>query len=195
MGESNFRQTEYSPNKMFIERRSSRALSGEPLNDEELFSILEAAKWAPSSYNAQPWRFIYIKNGSPAWDKLFSLVMDLNQIWMKRAAVMVLVLSRQNLKLDGQPNDMASFDTGAACENMALEATQRGLIAHPVGGFYKDRVKEAFQISDDYKVEVIIALGRPGDATLLPEGMQAKESPTDRLPLSSLISEDEFKFN
>jgi len=190
----NIRQSEVAITPLILKRWSPRALSGEKLSDEELLTLFEAAKWAPSAYNGQPWRFIYVKNGMPAWDKLFSTLAAGNKIWTRKAAVLVLVLSRNLFEYNDQPNPTASFDCGAAWQNLALEATSRGLVAHAMSGFDYDAARANFNIPDIYKPEVIIALGRPGRKEDLPENLRALEFPSDRKKLSEIISEGEFKF-
>jgi len=190
----NVRQSETAVTPLILGRWSPRALSGEKLTDEEILSLFEAAKWAPSCYNNQPWRFIYVKNGTPVWDKLFSTLAPGNKLWVKNAAVIVLALSRNNFEYNEQPNPTASFDCGAAWENLALEATTRGLIAHAMSGFDYDVARINFNIPESYKLEVVIALGRPGKKEDLPEDLRAIEFPSDRKKVNEIISEGEFKF-
>lgn len=191
---SKFRQAERNINPLILGRWSPRALSGEPLSDEELFALFEAAKWAPSCFNNQPWRFIYVKNGTPAWEKMFSLLSEHNKAWTIRAAVLVLVVSKQTFDYNGQPSRTSSFDVGAAWQNLALEAATRGLVAHGMAGFDYDRAKEVFKIPDDHKVEAMLALGRPGDKDELSDKLRADEFPSDRKKQSFIVSEAEFNF-
>lgn len=191
---SDYRKPENKITPLILERYSPRALSGEPFTDEELFSLFEAAKWAPSAYNNQPWRFIYAKNNTPSWNKLFSLLGEFNQTWVKKAAGLIILISQQTFEYNGQPNPTASFDAGAAWENLALEARSRGLIAHGMSGFDYVRAKTEFNIPDNYKVEAMIAIGRPGNKEDLPAEMRSGETPSDRKKIAELISEGEFKF-
>lgn len=190
----NPRQNETAVTPLILKRWSPRALSGESLSDEELLALFEAAKWAPSCYNNQPWRFIYVKKGTPAWDKLFSVLASGNKIWTAKAAVLVLVLSRSHFELNDRPNPTASFDCGAAWENLALEATARGLVAHAMSGFDYEAARANFNIPNSYKLEAVIALGRPGKREDLPEDLRAIEFPSDRKKVKEIISEGEFKF-
>ena len=189
-----FRQTEHKISPWLLKRWSPRAFSGEAISDDELMALLEAAHWAPSSYNGQPWRFIYAKNGTPAWEKLFSTLVEFNQLWVKKASVLLLILSRNNFEHNEQPNLTASFDAGAAWENLALEAVSRGLIAHGMSGFDYKKARTNFNITEDYKLEAIIAIGRPGEKTDLPADLQTSEAPSTRKPLSELVSEGKFQF-
>jgi len=187
-----FRKPEHEINPLILKRWSPRALSGEVLSEEELMSLLEAAKWAPSAYNGQPWRFIYGQNGTPAWDKLFSALGEFNQTWVAKAAVLVLVISEK--EHNGKPNQTASFDAGAAWENLALEAVNRGLVAHAMSGFDYDQARTNLNIPDTYKLEAMIAIGRPGQKEELPAALLEREFPSDRKKLTELISAGEFKF-
>jgi nitroreductase len=191
---NDFRHPEHDLNPLILNRWSPRALSGEAISDEELMSLLEAAKWAPSAFNNQPWRFIYVKNGTPAWDKMFSTLAAPNQSWVKKAAVLVLILSRRNFSYNNQANRTASFDAGAAWENLALEARSRNLVAHAMSGFDYEAARVNFQIAEDYNIEAMVALGCLGKKEDLPEKMQAVEFPSDRQPLSEITAEGEFKF-
>ncbi len=191
---ADIRKSETPITPLILGRWSPRALSGEKLSDEELAALFEAAKWAPSAFNSQPWRFLYVKNGTPAWDKLFSTLAAANKLWTEKAAVLVLLLSRKNFEYNDQPNPTASFECGAAWENLALEASARGLAAHAMSGFDHEAARVNFNIPDTYKLEAVIALGRPGKKEELPENMRTMESPSDRKKIGELASEGEFKF-
>lgn len=191
----NSRHPEYEINPIILNRRSPRALSGEPITKDELMSLFEAAKWAPSSYNGQPWRFIYSFNGTPAWDKMFSLLTPNNQVWVKKAAVLVLIISRRHFAYNEKLSRTASFDAGAAWENLALEATTRGLVAHGMEGFDYEAARVNLKISEAYNIEAMVAIGHLGNKEDLPSAVQAGETPTQRQSLKDLISEGEFNFN
>ncbi len=192
--EKNLRKSESAITPLILNRWSPRALSGEKLKDEELLSLFEAAKWAPSAFNSQPWRFIYVKNGTPSWDKLFSTLANGNKIWTAKAAVLVLLISRNNFEYNDRPNPTAAFDCGAAWQSLALEASARGLVAHAMSGFDFDAARANFQIPEDYKPEIVIALGRLGKKDDLPEDFQKIEFPSDRKKVQEIVSEGEFKW-
>lgn len=191
---SDFRQPEHNINPLILRRWSPRALRGEAINNEDLLSLFEAAKWAPSGFNNQPWRFIYAHNKTEHWEKLFLLLSEANQSWVNKAAALVLVISKQTFDYNNQPAPTSSFDAGAAWENLALEATTRGLVAHGMSGFDFERARQEYQIPAAYKVEAMIAIGLPGDKAELNEKQQAAEFPSDRKKLSELISEGIFKW-
>ena len=115
---------------IFLKRWSPRAMSGEPLTGDELMTLFEAARWAPSTYNEQEWRFLYARRDTPHWQTFFDLLMDANKVWCQRAAVLVVVLSHKVFERNGKPNPVHTFDTGAAFENLALQGTVMGLVVH-----------------------------------------------------------------
>lgn len=112
---------------LILNRWSPRAMSGETISDKELMSLFEAARWAPSSYNNQPWRFIYAKRGTEHWNTLFNLLVDANKEWANKAAVLIVVVSANNFVYNNKPSRTHSFDTGAAWENLALQGYAQGL--------------------------------------------------------------------
>jgi nitroreductase len=186
------RKSEHPIDKIFIDRWSPRAMSGEPLSDIELFPLFEAAKWAPSSYNEQPWRFIYAKRGSKNWEKFFNLLVKANQSWCKNAAVLVCAISKKTFTRNNKPHVTHMFSTGSAFENLALQASSSGFVCHGMGGFdYKKAVVE-LKVPDDYEVNMMFAIGKPAPAESLPEEMQKMENPSNRKPLKEIIFEGEF---
>src|SRR6187401_2753269 len=116
--------------RFIVDRWSPRALSGESITHDELMSLFEAARWAPSSFNNQPWRFIYAKRTSSDWAKFLDLLVEGNKIWAKDAGVLIVIISRKNFEYNEKPSITHQFDTGAAWENLALEASIRGIVAH-----------------------------------------------------------------
>jgi len=170
-------------------------MNGEPLTDEELIPLFEAARWAPSSYNEQPWRFIYAKRATKHWETLFNLLVPLNQAWAKQASVLVLVISRKLFSHNGKPGRTHSYDTGAAWENLALEGFARGLAIHGMAGFDYDKARSTLQIPDVYEVEAMIAIGKRGSLDSLSAAMQKEEHPKERKPLKELIAEGIFSFS
>ncbi|MCB1106826.1 MAG: nitroreductase family protein [Chlamydiia bacterium] len=181
------RQPEYPIHPLILNRRSPRAMSGESLTDEELLPLFEAARWAPSSYNAQPWRFLYAKRETKAWSSLFDLLVPFNQSWANDAAVLVIVASHTIFESSGKPSQTHSFDTGAAWENLALEGSSRGLVVHGMQGFDYKKAKEVCALSDDYAIEMMIAIGKAGKVKDLPEEVQKKETPSSRKALSEIV--------
>ncbi|MCU0679818.1 MAG: nitroreductase family protein [Planctomycetes bacterium] len=187
------RVSKYNINHLILKRWSPRALSGEMITDEDFLALLEAARFAPSSFNDQPWRFIYGKKGTEAWEKLFSLLIDFNKSWAERASHLVLIISRKNFSYNNNFNINHSFDAGAAWENLALEATSRNLVSHAIAGFDFEKAKVILNIPNDYSVEAMVVIGRPGKKEDLPAILQEREVLTERKDLEELIMEGEFK--
>jgi nitroreductase len=186
------RTTTYQIDKLFTDRHSPRAMSGEAITDDELMALFEAARWAPSSYNNQPWRFVYAKKGSKSWDTFFNLLVEFNQSWCKNAAVLVVVVSKDTFDFNGKSCRTHSFDTGAAWENLALQGTLSGLVVHGMEGFSYGRAKKELNIPDGYTVEAMIAIGKPGKREDLPKELQEQEVLSGRKPLSEIIFEGKF---
>lgn len=186
------RTSSYTVAPYIIDRWSPRALSGASISDQELMTLFEAARWAPSSYNNQPWHFIYAKRGTESWQRLFNLMVGFNQSWAQRAAVLIVLISSNTFE-NGKPSRTHSFDSGAAWENLALQAAYMGLIAHGMEGFDYARAKKELSIPDGYTVEAMIAVGKPGEIEDLPKEVQEREKPSDRKPLTASISEGVFK--
>lgn len=187
----NGRETKYPIDDRFLKRYSPRAMSGEAISREELMTLFEAARWAPSNYNIQPWKFIYAMRDTLEFDTHFSLLVDFNKDWCKRASALVVTISKKTSD-SGHENVCHSFDTGAAWENLALQASSMGLVAHGMSGFDFAMAKEKLGVPDDYSVEMMIAIGKHGKVEDLPEAMRAGETPNGRKNLEELIFEGKF---
>src|SRR3954468_20690248 len=178
------RKAEHGVEELFVDRWSPRALSGESVTEEELLKLFEAARWAPSSYNNQPWRILYARRDTEHWDTFLGLLVEGNRVWAKDAGALVLFVSKETFDFNGQPYPTHSFDTGAAWENLALQATRMGLVTHGMQGFDYERARTELNIPEGFRVEAMIAVGRPGDPAKLPEKVREREKPSDRKPLS-----------
>ena len=189
---STYRQPEYPVDPLFVNRWSPRAMSGEDLSDTELNTLFEAAKWAPSSYNNQPWRFLYAKRNTPHWSRFFNLLIEGNQRWAVNAAVLVVIVSKTTMDHDGSPSPTHTFDAGAAWGSLALQATLRGIVTHGMQGFDYDQARQVLHIPDDYQVEAMVAIGKPGHKEALPERLQARELPSGRKALQEIVFEGMF---
>src|SRR5215471_14746050 len=187
------RNVSYRIAPLLVDRWSPRSMTGEPLADEELFPLFEAARWAPSSFNCQLWRFIIARRQNrEEFEKFFSLLTPGNQVWSKNAAALVVVASRTRFEYNDQPSKTHSFDAGAACENLALEATRRELVSHAMEGFDHERAKTELSIPDDFDVNAMIAIGRRAPAENLPDKYRAMERPSLRRPLHEIVFEGAF---
>lgn len=187
------RKPDHPVEDLIVERWSPRALSGEPISDDELASLFEAARWAPSSYNGQPWRFIYARRDSEHWPRLFGLMGEWNQTWTRNAAVLIVVISRDTFEHNGKPAQTHSFDTGAAWQNLALQARAMGLIAHGMQGFDYKQARKTLGVPRDHTVEAMIAVGRPGQIEELPDSMRGQEKPSGRKPVAEIAFEGRFQ--
>jgi nitroreductase len=183
------RKSDYPINPLILNRWSPRSMTGEALNDDDIMSLFEAARWAPSSYNNQPWRFIYAKRNTKHWDRLFNLLMEGNKIWAKNAALLVVVISRKNFEFNEKPAITHQFDAGSAWENLSLEASSRGMVAHGMQGFDYKKAGVDLGIPPDFEVMAMIAIGKKGPKEILPPELQEKEKLTDRKPLKEIIME------
>lgn len=186
------RKSAYPIEPLILTRWSPRAMSGEPISHEELMSLFEAARWAPSCYNNQPWRFIYAQRDTNHWHTLFDLLVPFNQEWCARAAVLILVLSRTTFSFNNKPSRTHSFDTGAAVENLALQGHAMGLVVHGMEGFDYDRARAIFAIPDEYTVEALFAVGRPASPDVLSPELKARELPSDRKQIAEFVTEGTF---
>jgi nitroreductase len=187
------RKSTFKINSLILNRWSPRSMTGEELDDDTIMALFEAARWAPSSYNNQPWRFIYAKRNTKYWNKLFDLLAEPNKIWAKNAALLVVVASNKNFEINGTFSITHKYDTGAAWENLALEATSRGLVAHGMQGFDYKKAREDLEIPDDFEVMAMIAIGKRGPKENLPLNLQEKENPNNRKPLQEIVMEGSFK--
>lgn len=185
------RKAAHPIDKLILHRWSARAFSDEPVTDQELNQLFEAARWAPSSYNNQPWVFVYAKRGTPAWDTFKNLMVDFNKSWTHNAGALVVIASREKTDT-GRPMHTHSFDTGAAWQNLGLQATSMGLIAHGMSGFDYAKAKEVLHIPDGYAIEAMVAVGHPGSLENLPEELRSRETPSDRKPVETFAFEGEF---
>jgi len=168
-------------------------MTGEELDEDDIMSLFEAARWAPSSFNNQPWRFIYAKRNTAYWDRLFNLLVESNRIWAKNAGLLTVVISRKNFEFNGKPARTHQFDAGSAWENLALEASSRGIVAHGMQGFDYEKAKAELKIPADFEVMAMIAIGKRGPKDNLPTELQDKEKPNDRKALKDIIMEGTYR--
>ncbi|AMV72607.1 nitroreductase family protein [Desulfuromonas carbonis] len=187
------RRADYPVDNLFLDRWSPRAMSGEGIPEEELMILFEAARWAPSAFNNQPWRILFARRESEHWPLFLDLLVESNQAWAANAAALLLFLSKTTFDHNGKPARTHSFDTGAAWENLALQALLRGYVAHGMQGFDYERARTVLAVPEGYQVEAMVAVGMPGEKDSLPENLRAKEMPNDRRPLAETICEGPFR--
>ncbi len=172
---------------LLARRWSPRAFDERSVDTDTLRTLFEAARWAPSSNNEQPWRFIVaIKQHQTDWNRLFECLAEGNRRWAFRAPVLVLSVASLHFEDDGKPNRHAFHDTGLATENFVLQATAQGLVAHQMAGFDLEKARLDLRIPAGYEPVAMIALGYPGDPALLPERLRERElRPRDRRPIAA----------
>lgn len=188
------READYPVDDIFIDRWSPRSMSGEEMSEDDLMTLFEAARWAPSSYNNQPWRILYARRGTKHWQSFFDLLVEGNKNWAKNAAALLLFVSKTTFDFNGQPYPTHSFDTGAAWENLALQGAHKGFVVHGMQGFDYDRAKSELNIPEGFRVEAMAAVGKPGNPEDLPEQARAGEAPSGRRRLAETICEGPFCF-
>lgn len=168
-------------------------MTGETLSNDELMPLFDAARWAPSSYNSQPWRFIMARKDSPAWDTFFALLKEANQEWCYNAGALVCIISQTFFERNGKKARTHSFDTGMACQNLALEASNRHLACHFMSGFSYDEARSQLEIPEDYAIEAMVAIGKIDVPEKLPENLREIEKPSMRKPLKDILMDGKFK--
>ena len=173
------------------QRRSKRSYAETLIEPSKIQSLFEAARWAPSSSNEQPWSYIYAtRDQTELWNKLFEALLDLNKVWVEHAPLLVLGLIRKNFISNGKPNTYAIYDLGAANALLSLQATHIGLNVHQMGGFNREIAKENMKVPDTHEVVVMMAIGYPGNLEKLPENLKQREmAPRQR------YIQDEFVMN
>jgi nitroreductase len=175
-------------------RWSPRAFSSREVSDEDLRTIFEAGRWAASSYNEQPWRFLVARRSDPsAYEKILHLLMPFNQAWAQTAPVLFITAARKAFSHNGVPNYYALHDAGQALANVFLQATALGLHGHGMGGFDRDRARVELGIPEDYEVGAAAALGYLGSPDQLNEQQRQQElARRTRKPLSEIVFGTEF---
>ena len=179
--------TQHPVHALIKERWSARAFSDKNISDELLNQFIEAASWAASSMNEQPWLYYAAHRGTPAFNQMAEVLMPGNQTWAKEAAVLLISVARKKF-INGNPNRHYMHDVGAANQNLMLEATANGVLGHLMGGFDVPKTKEVFNLSEDLDPVVLIALGYPGSAEQLPAPFNEREvAPRSRKALEEVL--------
>ena len=185
------RRSEHPIQPIFLERWSPRSFDGSAVPQGDLETMLEAARWAPSAFNSQPWRFLYAFHGDAHWETFLGCLVPFNQSWAKEAAVLVYVLSDTLPFTDRATGEPApslthSYDAGAAWGFLALQAWRMGYYAHGMSGIELDKARTALNVPERYVINAAAAIGRIGDPATLPEKLRAREMPSDRKALSDV---------
>lgn len=186
------RAADHDIDAMFLNRWSPRAFSPEPIDDGTLMRAFEAARWAPSCFNEQPWRFI-IARSEEERAKFFDFLTPGNQAWNKNVPVLVVVISKKTFAHNDKSNTTNQFDAGCAWGFLAMGAHKLGLITHGMAGFDRDKVREVLEVPDDFDILAMVAIGKRGELSDLPEDVQAREKISTRRALEDSIMEGKFQ--
>lgn len=186
-----FRKASHDIDPIFIERWSPRSFLNKDVPEDVLQSIFEAAHWAPSAANIQPWRFVVARKEADR-EKFHSFIYEGNVAWCDKAPVLTAIVSKTDAEFMGGNNPSHAFDTGAAWGYLALEAAHKGLATHAMGGFDEDKAKEVLNIPENYTVHAVIAIGYQGEKETLLDNLQDREKPSDRYEVENIISEGTF---
>ncbi|MCI5865841.1 MAG: nitroreductase family protein [Cloacibacillus porcorum] len=181
--------------ELIAERWSPRAFSDKNLEPEKILSLFEAARWAPSAFNEQPWRFITASKSDPQeFEKMLSCLAKSNQVWAKRAQMLIILVVKNKFDYNGKPNRWAMHDCGLALENLLLEAAAQGLQGHPMAGFSTDAVRETYGVPEDYEPLVAVAVDYVGEPELLEGELRDRElDKRERLPLDGFVFEGKWR--
>ena len=175
----------------FTDRWSPRAFADKSISSSDLMRLFEAARWAPSGSNLQPWRFVYALRGTPAFESLLATLVEFNQGWAKNASALVFVASVKAFDPD-RPLGTASFDAGAAWMSLALQAHAQGLVAHGMAGLDYEAASRALGLTDQLKLECAVAIGYAGSPDSLPDFLREREAPSGRQALETMVFEGQF---
>jgi len=180
--------------KLIVDRWSPRAFDGSDMPQEDLDVIFEAAGWAPSAYNVQPWTFLYARRGDANWSLLLSQLIEFNQSWAKDASALVYIVSDKFMRSDkgNTDNHSHSFDAGAAWVLAALQAQAMGYHTHGMTGIKFGAAEEALGIPEDHRLEAAFVIGKAAGKEILPDFLQEREVPSDRKPISEIVRAGKF---
>ena len=186
--------TQFPVHDLLARRWSPRAYDERLVEPEKLKSLFEAARWAPSSNNEQPWRFIVAsRNHEPEWSRLLACLVEGNRKWAYRAPVLILSVASLNFEDDATPNRHALHDTGLAVENLVLQAGALGLVAHQMAGFDVEKARVDLKIPAGYEPVAMIAVGYQGDPNILTDRLKQRElAPRERNPISTFVFSGEW---
>lgn len=188
------RKPDHAVHDQFTARWSARAFSNTSVTEAEMNSLFEAARWAPSASNNQPWRFAYGLRGDAGFAKIADGLVPFNRAWAEKAAALVVVASSSTVDKDGlaTANPWHGFDAGAAWGHFALQALHSGLVAHAMGGFEASKLAESLKLPEGYVIHAVVAVGHQGDAADLPEMLQSREMPSGRRPITETVGRGGF---
>lgn len=182
------RTTSTALDSLFLDRWSPRAFDGSAIAEADLRTILDAARWAPSAFNYQPWRILYAVRGDAHWETFLSILIPFNQSWAANASALLFIVSDTLMESPNgtNPSHSHSFDAGAAWAQLGLQALKLGYHTHGMTGIDFDKARDLLAVPDRFRVEAAVAIGRAADSSTLPEGLRDREVPSDRKPLEEI---------
>lgn len=188
------RHADHPIHPQFTDRWSPRAFTEAAMTEADLLPLLEAARWAPSASNNQPWRFAYGLRGDDGFAAIADGLVPFNRAWASKAAALVVVASASSVSRDGMetPLPWATFDAGAAWMALALQAHHAGFATHAMGGFEAATLAESLGLPANYVIHAVVAIGKKGEADSLPEALQAREVPSPRNPVAQFAGHGKF---
>ncbi|MWV39924.1 nitroreductase family protein [Natrialba sp. INN-245] len=186
------RDPDHDVDPLFVNRWSPRAMTGESLEEAEYLPLFEAARWAPSAFNNQHWRFLYATPEDEEWETFVDLLNDGNA-WAADAGLLAVIVSKTTFDHNGEPAPVHSFDTGAAWQNIALEGSRRGLVVHGMSGFDYERAAEELDVPEEYVVEAMFAVGERAPPETLSDELREREQPSDRKPVDEIVHRGSFE--
>ncbi|MEN7538579.1 nitroreductase family protein [Aurantiacibacter flavus] len=197
MTEHTYRNTEYPIADVFTRRWSPRAFDCSQIEEADLMRLFEAARWAPSAFNIQPWRFLFALRDGPDWERFLNLLVPANREWACNCSAIVFILSdcfmRDETGKAVEPAYSHAFDTGAAWGQLALQAVQDGLHTHGIAGLDYEKATAELRVPDGYRIEMAVAVGRTHEQVDgLPEPLREREVPSDRMPIAKLAFAGSF---
>lgn len=178
----------YPIHTLFLDRWSPRSFDESVMEQEDLLTILEAARWAPSAYNIQPWRFAYSLRNDAYWETFLNLLDPFNQSWAKDASALVFLMSERLNPETGKPTPTHSFDAGAAWSQLSIQATHSGYQAHAMAGIDFEKTRTALNVPAHQDIQIAIAIGKRASADRLPDMLRERELPSPRLPLDQITT-------
>ncbi len=187
-------ETTYPIHDLLANRWSPRAFTGEALNKETIGSLLEAARWSASAFNAQPWRFIVsTPDNTKEFEKMLACLGEFNQMWAKNASVLMVAVTQDNFEHNGKSNTHAAHDLGQALASLTIQAAAEGLHVHQMAGFSPDKARETYNIPDGYGAKTMLVVGKLGDSNKLPDPLREREmAARSRKALSELVFSAEW---
>jgi nitroreductase len=192
----NIRNSDHPIDPIFLERWSPRAFNAKAMTEADLFTVLEAARWAPSAYNYQPWRFVYALRGDAHWQDFLALLVPFNAGWARHASALIFVLSDRLMQSDDNsepsPSRSHSFDAGASWAQLALQAVRLGYQARGMAGIEFGRSQEHLNVPDRFRIEMAVAVGRSSDPARLPDELLKREHENQRRPVHEIAFPGSF---